>query len=205
MEQMATGSMREAIFAVGSIFVDRGDIDDPDDVLHLSMEELRTFATDKAPADLGEIVAERTKLRDWQAKLEPPAKIGNGPLPEDPFAGMGEAPSGMGFEDGVLKGVPASRGRVTGTARVMIRGEGIPKIHPGDILVAENAGSDWTPVLSILGGIVLDSGSVMQHAALVAREYRIPAVIMTKDATSVIKEGMSVTVDGDAGIVELSV
>ena len=203
MEQMATGTMREAIFAVGSILVDSGDLDDPDDVLHFSVEELRGAASAPSRDVLRSKVAERMKLREWQEGLQQPEKLGNGPLPEDPFAGMHDLPSGVGFEGGILKGVPASRGKVTGTARVMTPGEGLPRVHPGDILVAENAGSDWTPVLSILGGIVLDSGSVMQHAALVAREYRIPAVIMTKDATSVIKDGASITVDGDAGIVEL--
>ena len=57
--------------------------------------------------------------------------------------------------------------------------------------------------MSVLGGLVLDQGVVMQHAALIAREYRIPAVLMTKEATSVIKEGQTITVDGDNGVVEL--
>ena len=54
------------------------------------------------------------------------------------------------------------------------------------------------------GGLVLDAGAVSQHAALVAREYRIPAVIMTRDATSDIRDGQTITVDGDQGIVELT-
>ena len=78
-----------------------------------------------------------------------------------------------------------------------------PKVQQGDILVAFNAGPAWTPIFPMLGGLVLDAGAVFQHAALVAREYGIPAVIMTKDATSVILDGQSITLDADQGIVEL--
>lgn len=75
----------------------------------------------------------------------------------------------------------------------------------GDILVAANVGQEWTPVFPLLGALVLDEGALFQHAALVAREYRIPAVILTKDATTSVREGQTITVDGDAGTVQLDV
>jgi pyruvate,water dikinase len=64
-------------------------------------------------------------------------------------------------------------------------------------------GPDWTPAFAIIGGLVLDSGSLSQHAALVAREYRVPSVMQTKEASKVIQDGQTITVDGDNGIVEL--
>ncbi len=73
----------------------------------------------------------------------------------------------------------------------------------GDILVAPNAGPSWTPIFPLISALVLDQGAVFQHAALVAREYRIPAVIMTRDGTSEIRDGQTITVDGDEGVVEL--
>ena len=78
-----------------------------------------------------------------------------------------------------------------------------PRIYPGDILVAGNVGPEWTPAFAVLGGIVLDEGSLSQHAAIVAREYRIPSVMKTREATRHIVEGQHIIVDGDQGIVEL--
>ena len=67
----------------------------------------------------------------------------------------------------------------------------------GDILVAPNAGPSWTPVFPLIAGLILDQGAVFQHAALVAREYHIPAVIMTREATKEIRDGQTITIDGD--------
>ena len=77
-------------------------------------------------------------------------------------------------------------------------------LHGGEILVARNAGPDWTPVLPLLGGLVLDEGATFQHAALVAREYRIPAVVQTREATRFVRDGQRIAVDGTAGVVELA-
>ena len=69
--------------------------------------------------------------------------------------------------------------------------------------VAPNAGPAWTPIFPLLGGLVLDEGSISQHAALIAREYGIPAIINTRDATSVILDGQVVSMDADLGLVDL--
>ena len=123
----------------------------------------------------------------------PPAPPRLGPEPE-PNAGR----------DGtLLRGTAASRGQVTGRARVVASGQRRPKIEKGDILVARNAGPDWTPLLPLLGGLVLDEGATFQHAALIAREYRIPAVLQTREATTAIRDGQEITVDGTAGLVRL--
>lgn len=105
----------------------------------------------------------------------------------------------------MLRGVGASRGRVRGCARVVARGDGrAPCIARGEILVAPNAGPDWTAVFPLLGGLVLDWGAAFRHAALVAREYGIPAVVMTRETTGAIADGDRVTVDGTRGVVELA-
>lgn len=79
----------------------------------------------------------------------------------------------------------------------------MPDLKPGEILVAENAGPGWTPLFPILCGIVLDLGAVTQHAATTAREYGIPAVMHTKNATLRIPDGAWITIDGSAGTVEI--
>ena len=92
---------------------------------------------------------------------------------------------------------------MTGTARVIANSELVPDIKPGEILVAHNAGPLWTPLFPALAGLVLNEGAVLLHAAIVAREYRLPAVMQTQIATEVIADGQTITVDGTNGVVYL--
>ena len=78
-----------------------------------------------------------------------------------------------------------------------------PDVRPGDVLVARIVGDSWTPIFPVLGALVLDHGGMFQHAAVVAREYRIPAVMMTGEATKVVTDGQLLEVDGDEGVVRL--
>ena len=73
------------------------------------------------------------------------------------------------------------------------------KLGVGEILVAESMSSSWTPLFGIAGGIVTDTGGILSHCAVVAREYGIPAVVGTRVATSSIRDGQIIGVDGDAG------
>ena len=118
---------------------------------------------------------------------------------------LAQDPTVAGSKGSTLRGKTASRGRATGTARVLRADAAPPRLHEGDILVTTNVGPDWTPFLPLLAGIVLDSDEIFQHPTLVAREYRIPAVFQTRVGTSRIREGQVITVDGDAGIVELGI
>ena len=77
-------------------------------------------------------------------------------------------------------------------------------MNQGDILVTDNAGPDWVPVFPMLGALILDSGANFQHASLICREYGIPCVIQTKEATNVVADGQRVSVDGSAGTVLLN-
>jgi phosphohistidine swiveling domain-containing protein len=203
MEQATGGAFREAIYWVGRRLVDEGRLDGPDDVLHFHVPELRRIASRRSPSDLREVVRERQAEHERRLGLQPPLNIGSGGSPPAaPFA-IFDLPENVGLDGKVLRGVAGSRGRVLGKARVAPMTAQPPKVEKGAILVAVNAGPNWTPVFPLLGGLVLDQGAVFQHAALVAREYRIPAVIMTRDATSTIRDGQWITVDGDQGIVEL--
>jgi pyruvate,water dikinase len=120
------------------------------------------------------------------------------------MARLMQAPEGAGLDGAVLRGTGVSRGRATGPAHLAQPAHAPPDVRPGTVLVATLVGEAWTPIFPLLGGIVLDLGGIFQHAAVVAREYGIPAVMMTREATKVIAEGQVVTVDGDAGIVELT-
>ncbi|MCH7952767.1 MAG: hypothetical protein IIC25_02665 [Chloroflexi bacterium] len=205
MEQGVAGVLREAIWWMGQGLVRARRLHAPDDALHLSMDELRAAAAGDA-LDLRAIVTARVAERQRRAAMTPPTFVGDGDRSELTMPPMIRdlAESSGGLSGSVLSGTAASRGRYTGRARVAIPGAPPPKIERGDILVARNAGQEWTPILSLLGGIVLDGGAIFQHAALIAREYRIPAVLQTREATSVITDGQRITVDGDAGTVDLS-
>ena len=205
MEQNTGGRLREAIHRAGLAFVYRRLMDRPEQVLHFSPAELKAFANGRSPAKMRELMREREREDREQSRLQPPPKIGSGDLPPPPaMAKTWEVPADAGRSGSTIKGVSGSRGRATGRARVFAESDQLPEVQEGDILVAANAGPDWTPVFPLLAGLVLDQGAVFQHAALIAREYKIPAVIMTKEASTTIKDGQTVTVDGDEGVVELS-
>jgi pyruvate,water dikinase len=106
--------------------------------------------------------------------------------------------------DGELPGNGASPGVATGRARVVADTAGFPDVEPGDILVARDAGPAWTPVFALLGGLVLDQGWEIQHAAIMCRELGIPCVLSTGTATSTVTDGDTITVDGDRGLVQIA-
>jgi pyruvate,water dikinase len=104
----------------------------------------------------------------------------------------------------LLKGVGASPGQVTATARVLLGPQDFGQMRPGDILVAEITTPAWTPLFAMAAGVVTDIGGPLSHGSIVAREYGIPAVLGTGLATQRIRSGQTITVDGSAGAVTLS-
>ena len=205
MEQGVHGVVREAIWWMGAGLVRHDMLDEADDALHLSLDELRAHVA-SGGGDLRSLVAERKIEFDRRSRMKPPRFVGDGDRSklETPPAMRDAGEVAGGLQGTVLSGVAASGGSYTGRARVVLSGAPISQIESGDILVARNAGQDITPVLPLLGAIVLDEGAIFQHAALVAREYRIPAVIQTLEATRVIADGQRITVDGEAGTVDLA-
>jgi pyruvate,water dikinase len=107
------------------------------------------------------------------------------------------------MRNGRLTGLGASPGLAEGRACVIAKGASLPVLEPGKILVAQNAGPLWTPYFPQLGGLILEEGSLGQHAAATAREYGIPAVINCHRATQLIEDGAWVKIDGAQGIVEM--
>ncbi|MEV3986027.1 PEP/pyruvate-binding domain-containing protein [Nonomuraea sp. NPDC049758] len=102
---------------------------------------------------------------------------------------------------GALVGTPGSRGAVTGTARIVRGPRDFARVLPGDVLVCPFTDPAWTPLLRIAAGVVTETGGVLSHAAIVAREHAIPAVLGVPDVTSRLRDGTLVTVDGTAGTV----
>ncbi len=104
----------------------------------------------------------------------------------------------------IVKGIPASPGVAVGPVKVALTvEEASRKIKRGDILVTKMTDPDWVPYMKLASAIVTDEGGLTAHAAIVARELGIPAVVGTGNATQVLKDGMVVTVDGSRGVVML--
>ncbi|HUR08034.1 MAG TPA: PEP/pyruvate-binding domain-containing protein [Nonomuraea sp.] len=130
--------------------------------------------------------------RTWVLQARP---ITAAPPPSAPPSGPLDTPAAA------LTGTPGSRGTATGTARI-VRGPGdFARVHPGDILVCPFTDPAWTPLLRIAAGVVTETGGVLSHAAIVAREHAIPAVLGVPDATSRLHDDTVITIDGTTGTV----
>lgn len=101
----------------------------------------------------------------------------------------------------VLHGIGASRGLATGFCRIIQHPGELDRLQPGDILVALSTNPSWTPVFPMLGGLIVEHGSPLSHAAIIAREYGIPAVMGVKGVTKLLCDGEQVSIDGSLGLI----
>jgi len=100
-----------------------------------------------------------------------------------------------------INGIPGSKGEKTGIAKIILDIDEISDFKPGDILVTSSTSPQWTPLMRLASAIVTDIGGSLSHAAIVSREFGIPAVVGTQNATSIIKNGQTITVNGTEGFV----
>ena len=106
-------------------------------------------------------------------------------------------------KESAIKGLGANNGNVTGIARVIEDFTQIDRLQEGDILVTRFTDTGWTPKFAILSGIVTEYGGILCHAAIVSREYGIPAIVCCKDAMQKIRDGQTITIDGSTGCVTI--
>ena len=102
-----------------------------------------------------------------------------------------------------IKGLPGSAGNITGIARVILSLDEIDKLQSGDILVTQVTSPIWTPFIYTASAVVTDKGGILSHAAIICREYKIPAVVGTKLGTKKIKNGQKISVNGSKGTVKI--
>src|SRR3954452_3733625 len=162
-----------------------------------------------------EIGARFTYRTSHSAKDAPPV-LGPPPTPPpDPAGlppGVGRVMRAMGIamgalfgsseaphDENMLRGLAASGGVYEGPARRVAGPTEFDRIVQGDVLVTESTTEAFNILLPLLGAIVTDSGGLLTHSAIVAREYGIPGVVGTRNATDLIPDGTRVRVDGDAG------
>jgi phosphohistidine swiveling domain-containing protein len=182
---------RAELQVVGELLAARGLLTDPADVFFLDLAEARSAL---AGADQRATVAERREEYDRELRRRhvPRVLLSDGTEPE--------ALSRTVDVEGALTGTPASAGTVTAPARVVLDPVGA-HVEPGEILVVPSTDPGWTPLFLTAGALVMEMGGPNSHGAVVAREYGIPAVVGVADATTRIRTGQRVTVDGAAGLV----
>lgn len=205
---LAWPTMRAAVRRLGRTLSERAVLAHPDDIFFLLKDELdAALAGEGAARDLASLVARRKAELEEQQRLTPPDHVGSmSRIQRAIFRGSARAIAGGGHAAGrgsLVSGSPASPGRVAGHARVILSAEAFHRLAEGDILVAPATNPGWTPLFARAAAVVTDSGSLMAHASLVAREYGIPAVVGCGNATSTIRDGQLIAVDGTAGTVEL--
>jgi pyruvate, water dikinase len=208
----------------GALFVLHGFLEAEDDVFYLQRHEINDALVDlrlswaagsvgRGPGYWPPIVAERKRIMEAMRGWSPPPALGA--VPEaitEPMTIMlwgittervREWASGSSADSACLTGFAGSPGVVEGVARVILDVRDVGKLEEGEILVAPVTSPSWTPVFGKVAAAVSDIGGIMSHAAIVAREYGMPAVVGTGNATARISTGDRVRVDGDAGVVTI--
>ena len=202
--------LRRLILEFGRRLAQAGSLDAANDVFHLRPDELRNGRG----VDLKGLVKEREAEIDRFGQVTPPPKIGTmpafemeggGPVMRAMFKGEMSPANKSQAEAHSVKGFAGSAGVTRGTARVIQSLANADKLQPGDVLVAPATEPPWTPLFATAAAVVTDNGGVLSHTAVVAREYRIPAVVGTGRATSTFHDGQLLEVDGDAGTVRVIV
>ena len=211
----ASGLMRRAALAAGRRVAARGRLQRPEHLLEAGLDEMCALVSGSAGPSADELAHRATFQATHTAKDAPPLL---GPPPPPPpdlsalppavgrlmratFIALGHVfgSSEVAHEDVVLYGLAASKGVYEGPARRVSGPLQFDHIQRGDVLITESTSEAFNILLPLLGGIVTDNGGLLSHAAIVAREYGIPGVVGTREATERIADGMRVRVDGDTG------
>jgi pyruvate,water dikinase len=211
----ASGIMRRAALASGRRVAASGRIDDPAHFVDAGFDEMCALVSGSGGPAAGEL-ASRARFRATHSAKDVPATLGPPPPPPPdpsklppPVARLMRATgialgalfgsSEAEHEEHLLRGLAASRGVYEGTARLVSGPADFNRIVQGDVLVTTSTTEAFNILLPLLGAIVTDSGGLLSHSAIVAREYGIPGVVGTREGTERIEDGARVRVDGDAG------
>ncbi|MFE7802006.1 aminotransferase class III-fold pyridoxal phosphate-dependent enzyme [Nocardia sp. NPDC057440] len=186
--------VRAYVLEAGVRLAAAGSIEQADDVFQLSIHELTDLAAGRIEAAaLTPQIAYRRAVYAGYRDLVPPHELGGG-VTVGAIREIG---------DGDLTGLGCSPGIAEGTARVITSLADIDQLREGDILVTRFTDPGWTPALGLVAAVVTEVGGMLSHAAVIGREYGIPAVLNVAGATSVVRSGQRIRVDGRAGVVSV--
>jgi pyruvate, water dikinase len=201
---MCTDGGRFAAREVGRRLVQRGTIDDVDDVFFLTIDELDGLHRDRLPA-VREVVSLRRAQRAEFENADIPRAFTGIPTPiaseSDHESDQGDSLADTGVRPPSISGLGVCEGIVVGRARVLAEIDEDIDLDIGDILVCGNTDPSWTSIMALASGLVVDMGGSASHAAIVAREMGIACVVGTGNGTKAIPDGATIEVDGTAGTV----
>jgi len=221
IEHWGTSLFFNKLREVGAVFVEHGFLAEADDLFYLNIHEVHEALSDLGLAWAGGApgrgvvywppkVERRKEILARLAEWTPPPALGTVPdVITDPTVQLlwgvtaDRLRAWATGEEGGVDGYAASPGVVEGVARVVRNVDEIGQVQPGEVLVCPVTAPSWGPVFPKIAAAVSDIGGMMSHAAIVAREYGLPAVVGTGNATARIKTGDRVRVDGDAGRVTI--
>jgi len=215
LDLYAHAMVRRSVVGVGKRFAKLGTIENADDIFYLMPDEVRKACINPDMFNLRPVVDRRkAEWQGWCAKDNPPAFMKEGFTFEDAMGGLvgsmdpialkvvvGTMPVARPELKADLYGVCGSPGVAEGTVKIIWKEEELSKIQKGDILVAPTTSPSWTPVFSLLAGVVVDRGASLSHAAIVGREFGIPVVMNTFEGSKTLKDGMRIRVDANMGAV----
>jgi phosphohistidine swiveling domain-containing protein len=215
LDLYAHAMIRRSTLGVGRRLAKEGTIGAPEDVFFLIPDEVRKVGINPGMFDLRQTVSRRKA--DWQGWCERgnvPMIMKEGFAIEDAMKGLVESLDPIALKVVVgtmpvarpelkadLYGVCGSPGVIEGNVKVIWTENELSKISKGDILVAPTTSPSWTPVFSLLGGVIVDRGASLSHAAIVGREFGIPVVMNVFEGTKLLKDGMRVRLDANMGTV----
>ncbi|HLO29946.1 MAG TPA: PEP-utilizing enzyme, partial [Anaerolineales bacterium] len=186
------GIGRQALLEAGEEFVAAGTIERAEDLGFLKLNELEALARNE-PHDWRSLVAERRAIfeRELRRRQVPRILVSDG---RAFYEGLGsETDTGN-----VITGSPVSPGIAEGTVHVVFDPR-VTHLAPGEILVCPGTDPAWTPLFMAAGGLITEVGGMMTHGSVVAREYGIPAVVGVHQATTRLKDGQRIRIDGTTG------
>jgi pyruvate,water dikinase len=211
----AAGIFRRSLLEAGRRLVAAGRLETADLLIDADWDEIQALLRGGAGPSSAEL-SERARFRATTSAHDVPAQLGPasaGPPPPEwmpPASARMERALAMGIggiftepparnEAKLVRGLGVSAGKIEGIARIVHDMTGFDKLRQGDILVTRSTTAAFNVILPLLGGIVTDRGGTLSHSAIVAREYGIPAVVGSRDATRIIPDGARLQVDGDLG------
>ena len=200
IDRLCQAHARRFILRVGAALTGAGCTEVSDDVMHLHRHEVRDALV--AGIDERALVAERRREFALDQRRRAPRTIGAPrlvPVPMDALRDLGYRTEQT--DANVLRGVPASPGRARGPVRIVLGTADFERFQQGDVLVCRSTTVSWVPLFNSAAAIVADIGGALSHAAVVAREFGVPAVCGTGSALETLLDGEIVEVDGTAGTV----
>jgi phosphohistidine swiveling domain-containing protein len=209
IDQGANAHVRLVLIAIGRKLAAQGSLDDAEDVMFLRYNELRAFIGDRSVFDAKALIARRKEERERAYDFHPRAWIGTATQSQldFPYLVNWGFPEKFNRKEGEVadqfNGIAGSPGVVEGTARVVLREDQFDDVRAGDILVCHMTNPAWVVLFTKIAGLVTNAGGITAHPAVLSREFGIPAVCGTQDATSRIKNGDRVRVDGTTGTVDI--